>query len=94
MDLKNQKDQEDKKYRTINTEKGTFFVRINIRDLFGFADQEKITYDLYYSLTSKRNNNNNNATIRDGGVNAAKIDIKDIGWYIPHYIQNPWKKAN
>ena len=26
------------------TEKGTFFVRIKLKDLFGFADQEKITY--------------------------------------------------
>ena len=25
-------------------EKGTFFVRIKLKDLFGFADQEKITY--------------------------------------------------
>ena len=33
------------------TEKGTFFVRIKLKDLFGFADQEKITYGLGYSLT-------------------------------------------
>ena len=32
-------------------EKGTFFVRIKLRDLFGFADQEKITYGLGYTLT-------------------------------------------
>ena len=28
------------------TEKGTFFVRIKLTDIFGFADQEKITYGL------------------------------------------------
>ena len=33
------------------TEKGTFFVRIKLKDLFGFPDQEKITYGLAYSLT-------------------------------------------
>ena len=66
------------------TEKGTFFVRIKLKDLFGFADQEKITYGLGYSLTLKRNNNND-PIIRDNGVDAAKINIKDISWYIPHY---------
>ena len=39
-------------------EKGTFFVRIKLKDLFGFADQEKITYGLGYTLTLKRNTNN------------------------------------
>ena len=66
-------------------EKGTFFVRIKLKDLFGFADQEKITYGLSYTLTLKRNNNND-AILRGKGVVAAKIDIKDISWYIPHYV--------
>ena len=66
-------------------EKGTFFVRIKLKDLFGFADQEKITYGLGYTLTLKRNNNND-AILRSVGVDAAKVVIKDIGWYIPHYI--------
>ena len=64
-------------------EKGTFFVRIKLKDLFGFADQEKITYGLGYTLILKRNNNND-AILRGNGVDAAKIDIKDISWYIPH----------
>ena len=65
-------------------EKGTFFVRIKLKDLFGFADQEKITYGLGYTLTLKRNNNND-AILRSVGVDAAKVVIKDIGWYIPHF---------
>ena len=32
------------------TEKGTFFVRIKLKDLFGFADQEKIIYGLGYMI--------------------------------------------
>ena len=40
------------------TGKGTFFVRIKLKDLFGFADEEKKTYRLGYTLTLKRNNNN------------------------------------
>ena len=67
------------------TEKGTFFVRIKLKDLFGFADQEKISYGLGYSLTLKRKNNND-PIIRDNGVDAARINIKDISWYNPHYI--------
>ena len=66
-------------------EKGTFFVRIKLKDLFGFADQEKITYALGYTLTLKRNTNND-AILRSVGVDAAKVVIKDLGWYIPHYV--------
>ena len=66
-------------------EKVTFFVRIKLKDLFGFADQEKITYGLGYTLTLKRNTNND-AILRSVGVDAAKVVIKDIGWYIPHYV--------
>ena len=66
-------------------EKGTFFVRIKLKDLFGFADQEKITYGLGYTLTLKRNTNND-AILRSVGVDAAKVVIKDIGWFIPHYV--------
>ena len=64
------------------TEKGTFFVRIKLTDIFGFADREKITYGLGYSLTLKRNNNND-PIIRDNGGDAAKIVIKDIPHYTP-----------
>ena len=67
------------------TEKGTCFVRIKLKDLFGFADQEKITYGLGYTLTLKRNSSND-AIIRGKGVDAAKIDVKDLSWYIPHYV--------
>ena len=66
-------------------ELGTFFVRIKLKDLFGFADQEKITYGLGYTLTLKRNTNND-AILRSVEVDAAKVVIKDIGWYIPHYV--------
>ena len=66
------------------TEKGTFFGNINLTDLFGFANQEKITYGLGYTLTLKRKINND-PIIRDNGVDAAKIVMKDIGWHIPHF---------
>ena len=69
------------------TETGTFFVRIKLKDLFGFADQEKMTYGLGYILNLKRKNNND-AIFRTAAVDAAKVVVKDISWYIPHYVPN------
>ena len=66
-------------------EKGTFFVRINLKDLFGFADQEKIYHGLGYTLTLKRNSSID-VVFRTNGVDAAKVVVKDISWYIPHYV--------
>ena len=60
-------------------------MRIKLKDLFGFADQEKITYGLGYTLTLKRNTNND-AILRGAGVDAAKVVVKDISWCIPHYV--------
>ena len=60
-------------------------MRIKFRDLFGFADQEKITYGLGYTLTLKQNTNND-AILTGNAVDDAKINIKDIAWYIPHYV--------
>ena len=62
------------------TEKGTFFVRIKLKDLFEFADQEKVTYGLVYTLTLKRNNSNNDAILRGNAVDAAKVVVKIIKW--------------
>ena len=54
------------------TGKGTFFVNNKLSDAFGFANHEKFTYGLVYTLTLKRNNNNNVA-FRGAGVVTAKI---------------------
>ena len=67
------------------TEKGTFSVKLKLKDLFGFADQEKTTFGLGYTLTLKRNSSNN-VIKRGAGVDGAKVDVKDISWYIPHYV--------
>ena len=62
-------------------------MRIKLKDFFGFADQEKITYGLGYTLTLNRNSSND-PIIRGNGVDAAKVVVRDISWYIPHYIPN------
>ena len=69
------------------TKKGTFFVRIKLKDLFGFANQEKITYRLSYTLTLKRISSND-VIIRGAGVDAAEEDVKDVSCYFPHYVPN------
>ena len=69
------------------TEKGNFFVRIKLKDLFGFADQETITFGLGCTLDLKRKSSND-AIIRGDAVDSAKGDVKDISWYIPHYVPN------
>ena len=55
--------------------------------MFGFADQDKITYGLGYTLTLERNNIND-VVFRTAGVDIAEVDVKDISWYIPHYVPN------
>ena len=68
------------------TQKGKFHLIIYLKDVFGFAEyQETGTFGLSYRLTLTRNTDNavlnkNNAT------NKAKIVIKGIEWYVPHYI--------
>ena len=47
--------------------------------------KKKITYGLGYTLTLKRNINND-PIIRTAAVDAANVIVKDISWYIPHYI--------
>ena len=55
--------------------------------MFGFADQEKRTYGLGYTLTLKRNTIND-AILSGNAVDAAKVVVKYISWYIPHYVPN------
>ena len=74
-----------KRNRMLNDtpEKGTIFVRIYLKDVFGFiAHLDKINYGLGYTLTMKRADNGNSIyrTIGD----EAKIEIKDIAWYVRH----------
>ena len=62
-------------------------MRIKLKDLFGFDNQEKIAYGLDYTLTLKRNSSND-VIIRSAGVDAAKVTVKDFSWYTPHYVPN------
>ena len=53
-------------------------MRLELADVFGYADREKKTYGLGYTLTLKRNNIND-PIISDNAIAVAKLEIKDIG---------------
>ena len=67
------------------TQKGKYHVRIYLKDVFGFAeDQEKGTYGLGYKLTLTRNTDN--AVLnKANAINLGKIKINALEWYVPHY---------
>ena len=68
------------------SQKGKHHVRIHLKDVFGFAEnQEKGTYGLGYKLNLTRNTDN--AVLKKGNaINNGKIKINAIERYIPHYI--------
>ena len=65
--------------------KGKYYVRIYLKDVFGFAEhQEKATYGLGYKLTLTRNSDN--AVLNETNATAiGKNKINSIEWYVPHY---------
>ena len=65
--------------------KGKYHLRIYLRDFFGFAEhQETATYGLGYKLTLTRNSDNAVLSKANATTNA-KMKIKSLEWYVPHY---------
>ena len=74
------------------TTKGTYHVRIYLKDIFGFAGhQDNCTYGLGYKLKLQRNSDKHALSHRAGATNsdnlalAGRVIIGDIGLYVPHY---------
>ena len=66
--------------------KGKYHVRIYVKDVFGFAEQQKTGIcGLGYKLTLTRNIDNA-ALNEDNTTNNDKIKINAIDCYVPHYI--------
>lgn len=66
--------------------KGTFSFRIPLKHIFGFCeDYNKIVYGLKQTLTLVRKTDND-AIFRDGGVDAGKITLNKVAWFIPHVL--------
>ena len=66
--------------------KGTFSLRIPLKHIFGFCeDYNKILYGMKQTLTLTRDQDNN-AIFRLAAVDAGKIRLDEISWYMPHVI--------
>ena len=66
--------------------KGTFSFRIPLKHIFGFCeDYNKFVYGMKQTLTLTRDNNNN-AIFRQAAIDAGKIRLDKISWYMPHVM--------
>ena len=64
--------------------KGSFSFRIPLKHIFGFCeDYDKVVYGLKHTLTLTRNNDND-IIFRDDGVDAGKVVLSKISWFMPH----------
>ena len=66
--------------------RGNFCFKIPLKHFLGFCeDYRKILYGMQQRLTLTRTSNDN-AIFRDNGVDAGKVDITGIRWFMPHVI--------
>ena len=66
--------------------KGTFSFRVPLKHIFGFCeDYDKVVYGLKHTLTLTRNNDED-AVSRANAVDAGKITVSNISWFVPHVI--------
>ena len=64
--------------------KGAFSFRIPLKHIFGFCeDYDKVVHGLKHALTLTRNDDND-AIFRDAGVDAGKIMLSKISWFMPY----------
>ena len=68
------------------TSKGTFSFKIPLKHFLGFCeDYEKILYGMQQRLTLTRTNDDN-AIFRAANIDAGKIKLERIRWFMPHVI--------
>ena len=66
--------------------RGNFCFKIPLKHFLGFCeDYKKILYGMQQRLTLTRTGDDN-AIFRDGGVDAGKVNITGIKWFMPHVI--------
>ena len=66
--------------------RGHFCFKIPLKHFLGFCeDYKKILYGMQQRLTLTRTSDDN-AIFRDNGVDAGKVDIERIKWFMPHVI--------
>ena len=66
--------------------KGSFSFRIPWKHIFRFCeDYDKVVYGFKHTLTLTRTDDHN-AIFRAGGVDAGKITLSKISWFMPHVM--------
>jgi len=64
--------------------KSTFSIKVDLRHLFGFADDyDKVLYGIKHQLTLVRDSDDN-IIFRENGVDAGKVLLSKISWWVPH----------
>jgi len=68
------------------TAKGTFSFRVPLKHIFGFCEYyDKIVYGLKHMLTLIRKSDND-AIFRANAVDAGKVTIDKIAWFMPNVL--------
>ena len=66
--------------------KGSFSFKIPLKHIFGFCeDYDKVVYGFKHTIILTRNDDND-AIFRDGGVDAGKITMSKVSWFMPDVI--------
>ena len=66
--------------------KGSFSFRIPLKHIFGFCeDYDKVVYGFKHTLSLTRTEDHN-AIFRANGVDAGKITLSKISWFMPHVM--------
>ena len=64
--------------------RGTFSFRIPLKHIFGFCeDYDKVVYGLKHTFTLTRNNDNG-IIFRAAALDAGKVVLSKISWFMPH----------
>ena len=66
--------------------KGSFSFKIPLKHIFGFCeDYDKVVYGFKHTLFLVKNDDHE-AIFRDGGVDAGKITLSKVSWFMPDVI--------
>ena len=73
-------------FNHLERNKGSFSFRIPLKHIFGFCeDYDKVVYGFKHTLTLTRTQDHD-AIFRANGVDAGKITLSKIAWFMPHVM--------
>ena len=73
-------------FNHLDRDKGSFSFRIPLKHIFGFCeDYDKVVYGFKHTLSLTRTNDHD-AIFRANGVDAGKIVLSKIAWFMPHVM--------